>query len=134
MLNCEMLKALHHDALCLPALPKCNLVLASPWVFCKVCPEELYYGTVKTETYFSQCFTNQVPASLIRNLTKYRVCSLGNQSSSHRNHKGTSRAAEVSGSLWKAPLFSQWRLKRPWWKMFWGCLRSGCKEEGDLGM
>lgn len=91
-----MLKALHHSVQSFPALPKCNLVLASPWVFCKVCPEELYCGTVKTQTYSSQFLKNQVPASLTSNLTSYSICCLGNQSSSHRNHKGASRAAGVS--------------------------------------
>lgn len=44
-----MLKALHHNVPGLLILPKCTLVLVSPGVFYKVCPEELYYGTVKTE-------------------------------------------------------------------------------------
>ena len=87
----------------------------------------------RLEVFFA-FFTNQAPASLISNLTRYSICSLGNQSSSHRSHKRASRAAGVSGSFWKAPLFPQLRLRSPWWKRFWGCLRAGCGEEGDLAM
>lgn len=129
-----MLKALHHNMQCFPGLPKCNLVLVSPRVFCNVCPEELYYGIVETQTYSSQFFRSRVPASLISNLTRYRICSLGNQSSSHKNHKRESRAAGESGYLWTDALFSQSRPRKPGWKRCWGCLSVGCGEEGDLGM
>lgn len=40
---------------------------------------------------FFQFFKSQIPASLIGILTKYSICSLGNQAVPHRNHKGSSR-------------------------------------------
>lgn len=83
-----MLKALHHNIECFFALPKCNLVLASPWVFCNMCPKERYYGTVKNKMYSFLVFKNQALASLISNLTRYSICSLGNQSSSPETIKG----------------------------------------------
>lgn len=129
-----MLKALHHSVLSFPALPKCNLVLASPWVFCNVCPEELYCETVKTQTYSTPFLKHQIPASLTSSLTMYSICSLGNQSGSHRNHQRAHRAAGLSASYEEPHCSHNWRPRRPQWKTSWGCLRTGDGGERDLAM
>lgn len=110
-----MLKALHHKMRCFFLLPKCNLIFTSPGGFCNGCPEELYYRTHKCFilffSFFFQFFKSQIPASLIGILTKYSICSLGNQAVPHRNHKGSSRTGGGECTSWTAPLFSRVKVK-----------------------